>query len=87
MTYHDGMARGWESKAVEAQQEERARAAAPVRRTPEELQRRDRRRTLEMTRARIVHDLGVATAAPHRRMLDDALAAIDQQLAAIDREV
>jgi hypothetical protein len=86
--YDGPMARGWESKSVEAQQDEKARTApAPRSWSLEQAQRADRRRTLEMTRARIVNDLGLATAEPHRRMLDDALVAIDQQLAAIDREV
>jgi hypothetical protein len=81
------MARGWESKSVEAQQEEKARAQT-VRRgwSAEEAQRQDRRRTLELTRARILDDLDHANADAHRRMLDQALAAVDDQLAALDRK-
>jgi hypothetical protein len=81
------MARGWESKSVEAQQEEKARAQT-VRRgwSAEEVQRQDRRRTLELTRARILDDLDHANADAHRRMLDQALAAVDDQLAALDRK-
>jgi hypothetical protein len=81
------MARGWESKSVEAQQEEKARAQT-VRRawSVEEAQRQDRRRTLELTRARILNDLDHANADAHRRMLDQALAAVDGQLAALDRK-
>jgi hypothetical protein len=80
------MARGWESKAIEAQQDEKARAAAlPRRFSPEEAQRQDRRRTLEMTRARVLHDLERATLEAHRKMLDQALAAVNDQLAELDR--
>jgi hypothetical protein len=80
------MARGWESKAVEAQQDEKARAApAPRTWSVEQAQRADRRRTLEMTRARTLHDLERATVDAHRRMLEQALAAVDDQLATLDR--
>ena len=39
-----------------------------------------------MTRARTLHDLGRANVDAHRRMLEQALAAVDDQLAALDRE-
>jgi hypothetical protein len=81
------MARGWESKSVEAQQEEKARESGTKRRwSAEEAQRQDRRRTLELTRTRILSDLDHANADAHRRMLNQALAAVDDQLAAIDRK-
>jgi len=80
------MARGWESKAVEAQQEEKARAGGAWRPySAEEAQRQDRRRTLEMTRARVLQDLERATIGAHRTMLERALAAVDDQLASVDR--
>jgi hypothetical protein len=76
------MARGWESKAVEAQQQEAAertpKGPAP---TAAELSRRDRRRTLELSRTRAVQDLDRACAPAHRRMLEDAIAALDRQIA------
>jgi hypothetical protein len=78
------VARGWESKAIEAQQEEKARAAdAPRPFSAEGAQRQDRRRTLEMTRARVLHDLAHATVPAHRRMLEEALKAVDSQLTAL----
>lgn len=76
------MARGWESKAIESQQEDAARDR--VRKpdvTPAQRADLERRRTLELTRARAAADLERATSAPHRRMLEQALAAIDEQLA------
>ena len=45
-----------------------------------ELLRREKRRTLELARTRAAEDLSRATAAPHRRMLEQALKALDEQL-------
>jgi hypothetical protein len=76
------MARGWESKSVEAQQEEATRAAAkgpgP---SPEELARNERRRAIDLMRRRALDDLSRATAPAHRHMLEHAIAALDEQLA------
>jgi hypothetical protein len=79
------MARGWESKAIEAQQDEAARheSARPAL-TAEQREQAARRHTLELTRARAVADLARATAPQHRRMLEQAIAAIDEQLAALN---
>jgi len=75
------MARGFESKMVEFQQEEAARARpAASTLTPEEQQRKARRQGLELTRARAAADLERATIPAHRRMLEQALSAIDDQL-------
>ncbi len=76
------MARGWESKSVEAQQEEatRGRVTGPPL-SASERERLDRRRTLELTRLRATADLDRATAPAHRRMLQQALQAINDQLA------
>ncbi|HSK08244.1 MAG TPA: hypothetical protein VK911_01610 [Vicinamibacterales bacterium] len=76
------MARGWESKGVEAQQEEAARGTQKGRRppTPEELDRRRQRRTLELARASAEADLSRARADRHREMLQQTLASIDERL-------
>jgi hypothetical protein len=76
------MARGWESKSVEAQQEARERAAAdrPAGVTPDEAARLERRRMLELTRARALADLATATSPAHRQMLEAAIRALDDQL-------
>lgn len=75
------MARGFESKQVESQQEE---ASRPKTTGPsigrEDADRIDRRRTLELSRARLKADLERASNPAHRRMLETALAAIDDQL-------
>jgi hypothetical protein len=80
------MARGFESKMVEFQQEEaaRGRSIAPLL-TEEQKARRVRREGLELARSRAAADLARAVAPAHRRMLEQALAAIDQQIAELDR--
>jgi hypothetical protein len=80
------MARGFESKSVESQQEEaaRERVTKPTL-TPEQRVLAERRASLELNRARAVADLGRATAPQHRRMLEQAIATIDEQLAHLSR--
>jgi hypothetical protein len=76
------MARGWESKSVEAQQDEASRAkVVRAALSPEQRAVEERRRLLTLTRSRAVADLERASAAPHRRMLEQAIAALDEQLA------
>ena len=77
------MARGWESKAVEAQQdaagtdvEQRGPAL-----TAAEIARRTSRDTLMLARARALEDLQRACAPAHRAMLEQAIADLDRQLA------
>jgi hypothetical protein len=79
------MARGWESKSIEAQQDEATRQKTPrPALTPEQRETAARRQTLELTRSRAAADLERATAPQHRRMLEQAIAAIDEQLAALN---
>ena len=77
------VARGWESKGVEAQQADREAAqsqtASPPL-TPEDAARVTRRRMLEVSRARAVADRAAAKSAAHRAMLDAAIQALDEQL-------
>jgi len=75
------MARGFESKMVEFQQEEAAKGRKPGEKlSAEEQARRTRRGSLELARARAVADLERATAPAHRHMLEQAIATLDQQL-------
>jgi hypothetical protein len=76
------MARGWESKAVEAQQQE-ALQRLPKGPAPgaKDLATRERRRTLELTRTRLVNDLSRASVLAHRQMLESSIAELDRQLA------
>jgi hypothetical protein len=79
------MARGWESKAIETQQEEAARGRrAPSRvPTPEERERHQRRQTLELARKKAEADLRMARTPAHRAVLERALEDLARQLAAL----
>ena len=75
------MARGWESKSVEQQQEEAATSkslAAPL--TPEQIAREKRRQGLLLSRQRVLQQLEAASKPRHRQMLEAALADLDAQL-------
>jgi hypothetical protein len=79
------MARGWESKAVESQQEAAAvRQPRAGRFDPEEAQRRAERATLMLARAKALADLQMACAPAHRAMLEQAIADLDRRLAERD---
>jgi hypothetical protein len=78
------MARGWESKAIESQQDDAARSKDRKPALTEGARARaEARATLALTRARVAADLGRATALPHRRMLEQALVEIDHRLDAL----
>jgi hypothetical protein len=79
------MARGWESKSVEAQQD----AAADTRSklpelTAEESARRAERATLSLARTRALADIQRACASAHRAMLEQAIVELDRRLAALE---
>ena len=78
------MARGFDSKFVEAQQEEatREKITRPAM-TAEQRVREAQRQALQMSRARAAADLSRATAPAHRRMLEQAIAALDAQIASL----
>ena len=75
------MARGFESKDVEFQQSEaeRPRAAKPEL-TPAERDALVRRRTLELALARAETERRLARSDAHRRMLEQAIAELRQQI-------
>ncbi|MGI9108152.1 MAG: hypothetical protein ACR2G4_18140 [Pyrinomonadaceae bacterium] len=85
------MARGWESKAVEAQiqeAEERARRAAepPVDESPAARARRERLETLRLSRARTLSQLERATNRSHRDMLQRTLRALETELETLNSD-
>jgi hypothetical protein len=77
------MARGWESKSVEAQIEaaESRRPGRAGRQTTEELERLRQRESLELSRTRVLHDLAAATNPRYRAMLEAALAHLEIKIA------
>jgi hypothetical protein len=82
------MARGWESKSVEQQQEEISSSASaqPLRKqlTPEQVTEQQRRDGLQLSRQHILQQIEVSSNPQHRAMLERALADLDTQLK--DRE-
>ena len=80
------MARGWESKAVEAQIEEKEKATAkPVNtRTPDQIQHMMEKRTLELARAKVARELASSQNPRYAQMLQQSLDELDKKIAAID---
>jgi hypothetical protein len=75
------MARGWESKSVEAQQDaavDKTRVAPAL--SPEEAARRAERDTLMLARTRALTDLQTACAPAHRAMLEAAIADLEMKI-------
>lgn len=80
------MARGWESKAIESQQEDRDQArtaAGPL--SAEEAARVAARQRIAMSRARVSADLALARSAAHRHTLEAAIRALDEEEKELDR--
>lgn len=82
------MARGWESKSIEQQQEEVAEEATRrkgrMRLSLVEQRRNRERENLELARKRLVDQLEKARRAEHRQMLQQSLAEVERQLASFD---
>jgi len=75
------MARGWESKSIEQQQEEAS--AEKVRRqplSPEQIAKENRRKGLELSRQRMVQQMETASNPNYRQMLEGALRDLDKEL-------
>jgi hypothetical protein len=82
--YGQGMARGWESKSIESQQDEaeRTKTIRPAL-TPEEQARQGRRTGLELALAQTQAEMGAACRPAHREMLKLRLDAIRAQIEAL----
>jgi len=82
------MARGWESKAVESQVEEKdARASRHVSyhdASPEARARRERVESLRLSRVRTLDQLERAATPAHREMLKRTLLAIEREVAELE---
>jgi hypothetical protein len=78
------MARGWESKSVEAQMENAKDGAASSSKAPltdGEKKARHERDSLKLSRAYIAHQIEVSTNERYTRSLQQALSEIDEKLA------
>lgn len=79
------MARGWESKSIQAQIESAnlRRGEVKVKLTPEQLDLQRKRESLLLHRTRVLSDLEKCTEVRYRKTLADGLAYLEQQLAAL----
>lgn len=74
------MARGWESKSVESQQDETFSARTVPKISADEIERRQKRESLEHSRARVSRELEAARSPVHRTALENALRFLDDEL-------
>jgi uncharacterized protein involved in exopolysaccharide biosynthesis len=79
------MARGWESKAVEQQQEERSEPRKTVRPriSPEQQQLNRKLEGLRLSRERLNQQLQASANPRHRQMLEQSIAELDNQLSSL----
>jgi hypothetical protein len=77
------MARGWESKSVEQQQEDFAsnQGKGNLRLSAQQIAAEHERNGIALSRQHILQQLQVACNPRHRQMLEAALAELDRQLA------
>jgi len=81
------MARGWESKSVEAQQEDAAgrKASEKPRLTREEAARHREKESLRLSLQRISHELDLSQNPRHRAMLESARADLERKIGELGR--
>ena len=80
---NSGMARGWESKDVETQVEQKqafAENQSKALKTADQVRRDTERRDLQLSRTRIQNDLQNATNVNHRKSLEAALVHLDSKI-------
>ena len=79
------MARGWESKSVESQQDAAAHGSPRPKAsmTAADAARQTARATVMLARTHALANLQAACSPAHRSMLEQAIAALDKQLAGL----
>lgn len=85
--YNSDVARGWESKSVEAQQAEARSQPAELRQkmSPEEAQLSRAKENLRLGRERVFKQLEECTNPHYRQVLENALADLDRKLGRFQR--
>jgi hypothetical protein len=79
------VARGWESKSVELQQNDaRSTAESKPHLTPEQRANESRKEGLKLSRSRVLEQLNSAQNPRYRKILEDALAVLDEQITRLD---
>ena len=80
-SYNHPVARGWESKSVELQQEDaRSSAELKPRLTPEQREIESRKAGLKLSRSRVLEQLHSTENPRYRGTLERALAELDEQI-------
>jgi hypothetical protein len=75
------VARGWESKSVELQQDDARSAGEPKRQlTPEQREIESRKEALQLSRSRVLGQLHSTQNPLYRKSLEQALATLDEQI-------
>ena len=77
------MARGWESKSVEMQMEERESIAVPPGNTRDDAVPQRKLELLELSRTRLLHEIKTATGDRMREVKRRALQHIESEIAAL----
>jgi len=84
VSYNLKVARGWESKSVELQQEDARSSGEPKNRlTQKQREIESRRQGLKLSRSRIQEQLRSAENPRYRKTLEQALATLDEQLSSL----
>lgn len=81
------MARGWESKSVEAQQDEAAQEATKsrIKLSPEQAARSREKENLQLSRQRVVQQIESSQNPRHRKILQHALTELNQKLSLFEK--
>jgi hypothetical protein len=84
--YTEHVARGWESKSVEAQQSEAAAESTSPRlkMSPEQAAQFREKENLRLARRRILQQFEASDNPRHRKILETALAELDERLRKLD---
>jgi vacuolar-type H+-ATPase subunit E/Vma4 len=80
-SYNQPVARGWESKSIEQQQEESRSAQSPgLSLTPAQREAENRKQGLKLSRSRVLDQIQAAQNPHYRKILEQALSEIEEQL-------
>ncbi len=81
------MARGWESKSIEAQQEDAAARQSPdkPRLTREEADRVRQKESLRLSLTKVVKQLETSQNSRHRQLMEHAKADLERKIEALSR--
>ena len=85
--YNRRVARGWESKSVEAQQMEAGEPSSPRRSkmSPEEAALFRERESLRLSRQKVLQQMKASSNPRHQKLLQNALAGLDEKLSQLEK--